>query len=205
MKRNKLFILGICTVMVALVSLSLVSGTWAKYTSTISGEDTAKVAKWSVLFEGKDAALTNSFDFDLFGTINDTKDGNPEADVESADSNVKVIAPGTQGSFVFDLVNNSEVTAAYAVDFTVTSTDAIPVQFRFKDGEWKDSIDDLDIAFDNSASPTTNPLAANGGNKTLTIEWQWIYNGDDSTDTALGTAGSATINVKVDVTFTQVD
>ena len=33
MKKNKLFIAGLVTVFVALVSLTLVSSTWAKYTS----------------------------------------------------------------------------------------------------------------------------------------------------------------------------
>ena len=203
MKRNKLFILGICTVMVALVSLSLVSVTWAKYTSSISGEDQARVAKWSVLFEDKDAATESSFTVDLFGTIKDT-DGSAESDVSSANLD-KVIAPGTQGSFEFNLENKSEVTAAYAVDFTVTNANNIPVQFRIADGEWKNSIDDLDIPFDNSDAPTSNPLAAKTGTASFTIEWRWIYNGVDSTDTALGTAGTATIKVEVDVTFTQVD
>ena len=59
MKRNKLFILGICTVMVALVSLSLVSGTWAKYTSTVSGSSAARVAKWDVVYTDNAATATS--------------------------------------------------------------------------------------------------------------------------------------------------
>lgn len=204
MRKNRLFILGIFTVMVALVSLSLVSGTWAKYTSTVSGSDSARVAKWSVLFEGADAAQVDTFTFDLFNTALKDSDGNTETDVTGKDGAV-VIAPGTQGEFVFNLENKSEVTAAYAIDFTVTNANDIPVQFKLNSGEWVNSIDDLDIAFDDADSPTSNPLAALTGTDTVTIYWRWNYAGTDATDTQLGKAGTATLGVEVEVTFTQVD
>ena len=115
MRKNRLFILGIFTVMVALVSLSLVSGTWAKYTSTVSGKDTARVAKWDVKVNTvKGASTKQTVTFDLFSTtaILDTKDGLAETDVtNNPDDDKNVIAPGTKGKVTFTLRNDSEVSA----------------------------------------------------------------------------------------------
>lgn len=49
MKKNKLFLLGLFVVFAAVLSLSLVSNTLAKYTSSDSGSDTARVAKWGIV------------------------------------------------------------------------------------------------------------------------------------------------------------
>lgn len=54
-----------------------------------------------------------------------------------------------------------------------------------------------------------------GGTDTITIQWRWAFTGgasanyttsqDDSTDTALGIAGSATPTVKAKIVVNQVD
>ena len=41
MKKNKIFTLGLVITFVFVVSLTLVSGTFAKYTSTVTGNDSA--------------------------------------------------------------------------------------------------------------------------------------------------------------------
>lgn len=207
MKKNRLFVLGIITMFVAILSLTLVSGTMARYTSTATGSDTARVAKWSVLVEGVDAAGTvvKNFDVNLFDTIKDSDGTSNETDVESKDTD-RVIAPGTSGSFEINLENNSEVSTSYAIDFTVTKTDnTIPVQFSKDNTNWVNSIDDLDIAMDNADSPTNNRLDAIDGTTSVTIYWRWAYNGNDTTDTTLGAAGTAEITVAVKVIFTQID
>ena len=205
MKKNRLFVLGIITMFVAILSLTLVSGTMARYTSEISGSDTARVAKWSVLVENVDAAEENNFTINLFKTIIDTKNDDVETDVKPGNGTDQIIAPGTKGSFEINLKNASEVTAAYAIDFTVTNSMNIPVKFSLTgaEGSWVDSIEDIE--FDNPDSPTNNALAANGGETSFTIYWQWAYAGNDALDTNLGVDGSATITVDVKVTFTQVD
>lgn len=206
MKKNRLFVLGIITMFVAILSLTLVSGTMARYTSTTSGSDTARVAKWSVLVGTSDAAQTNSFTVDLFKTIVDTKDDSNETDVKPETAGDKIIAPGTKGSFVIDLTNASEVTTSYAIDFTVTKTNnKIPVQFSINGTDWVNNIDDLDIKMNDADSPTNNVLAALSGNISYTIQWRWAYNGDDTIDTDLGKVGTDTITVEVKITFTQID
>ena len=39
MKKNRILIAGVITAFVALITLSLVSGTWAKYTSQVQGSE----------------------------------------------------------------------------------------------------------------------------------------------------------------------
>ena len=60
MKNNKLVRLVVIALLITMVGLILISNTYAKYTSTIAGSDTAIVAKWSV--SAGDAFKT----FDLF-------------------------------------------------------------------------------------------------------------------------------------------
>ena len=202
MKRNKLFILGICTVMVALVSLSLVSGTWAKYTSTVSGEDSARVAKWAFTVNGD--AITNAADeshpqeitFDLFNTVKDT-DGSDESDVENGlGDGQTVIAPGTQGSFTLEFANNSEVNAEYTVHFDITKSDAtLPIEFSINNAHWTANIADIVAA-----------IEMHDGEASHTIYWRWAFTGDDAVDTSLGLATTLpTVTVKATVTFVQVD
>ncbi len=206
MKRNKLFIAGLVTVFLALVSLTLVSSTWAKYTSTATGSDSARVAKWSFIYDGEhedaeDAAKVSTISFDLFKTIKD-EDGTSETDVDlDGDGTEKVIAPGTSGSFTFEIQNKSEVTAQYALDYTITNTNNIPLLFKVNDGEWTSSLADV------VASDATK-LGIGSEAKTFTIEWKWAFEGNDSGDTTLGqnaVNADQTIIVELEITMTQVD
>ena len=127
MEKNKTMRMILITLLIAMIALVLVSGTYAKYTSSASGSDTARVAKWSFIVGGNDIVAENTFTFDLFKTIKDT-DGKDETDVVSANAD-RVIAPGTSGSFDLVLENKSETSAKYSVTYTVTNTASIPVQF----------------------------------------------------------------------------
>lgn len=192
MKKNRIFILGIVTMFVAILSLTLVSGTLARYTSIAGSEDTVKVAKWDVKVNGTKLEdpenSTNTFNFDLFNTIKDTKDGNDETDVVAG-----LIAPGTQGQFTLALLNASEVNATYSIDYTVTNTANIPIKFSIDDGDSWGTLEDVtDIAINMNASDS------------YTIQWKWAFDGDDVLDTTLG-LDEATLNVEAVVTFTQVD
>ena len=194
MRKNRLFILGIFTVMVALVSLSLVSGTWAKYTSSVSGSDSARVAKWEWNYKGAKVTAEN-VSFDLFGTIYEEDTTSTENHVVSG-----LIAPGTGGSFAISFENESEVTATMNVTFSQTETSDIPVEFsfdkNFADGSVKSNIADLSWS---------QVLSVNSTAVEKTVYWRWTYNGNDANDTALGAKGTDTITVSMSVVFTQVD
>ena len=179
-------------------TMCFVGGTFAKYTSSGTGTDTATVAKWSFKVGETDIATTDTFTFDLFKTIKDSDGIKNETEMNPVDGSI--IAPGTQGSFDLVLTNASQVTAQYAIDYTVTNNNDIPVKFSVDGGTtWTNDLADV------AASDSTK-LAANSGTTTIKVQWKWDFNGsDDSFDTALGIGGNAVLTVKAEVTATQVD
>lgn len=179
-------------------TMCFVGGTFAKYTSSATGTDSATVAKWSFKVGETDIATTDTFTFDLFKTIKDSDGINNETEMNPVDGSI--IAPGTQGSFDLVLKNESQVTAQYAIDYTVTNNNDIPVKFSVDGGTtWTNDLADV------AASDSTK-LVANSGTTTIKVQWKWDFNGsDDSFDTALGIGGNAVLTVKAEVTATQVD
>ena len=199
MKKNRLFVLGIITMFVAILSLTLVSGTMARYTSQVSGESEARVAKWHFTLNGDDvttsADATQTVAFDLFETIKDSDGTSDEEDVKDGGVSENIIAPGTSGKFQLVIENKSEVNATYAIDYTITNGDDIPVEFSLDGTSWNSSLADV----------TETVIAMGTGAATYTIYWQWAIDGDDKIDTDLGLVGTATIKVEVKITFTQKD
>lgn len=198
MKKNRLFVLGIITMFVAILSLTLVSGTMARYTSTVTGSDTVKVAEWS--FDGatlvKDGG-TGTIAFNLFDSIIDTKTDATDTDVATG-----VIAPGTKGSFTFNLANTGEVNATADFSFTVTNTQNIPVKF------YKDAAMTQEITAVAGVFTVVEDAALNMGASAtpFTLYWQWAFDsGNDNFDTNLGIDGNAEITVTAKVLFEQVD
>lgn len=179
MKKNRLFILGLVTVFVALVSLTLVSGTLAKYTTTASGSDEARVAYWG--FEQTSYDLTGLF-------------ANSYVDVISNDSK-DVIAPGTKNEITLNFKSN--LSTAPEVDYKLEYTLAITgktelltaldecdgFQWLFN-GTAYDTVADVVAAF--NALDKACVYAGTAANDTFTIGWQWAFTGNDAEDTALG-------------------
>ena len=198
-KRSSMMVRLVAVLAVTMMfTMCFVGGTFAKYTSSATGTDSATVAKWSFKVGETDIATTDTFTFDLFKTIKDSDGINNETEMNPVDGSI--IAPGTQGSFDLVLTNASQVTAQYAIDYTVTNTGNIPVQFSVDGGTtWTNDLADV------AASDSTK-LVANSGTTTITVQWKWDFNGsDDSYDTALGIGGNAVLTVNAKVTATQVD
>ena len=198
-KRSSMMVRLVAVLAVTMMfTMCFVGGTFAKYTSSATGTDSATVAKWSFKVGETDIATTDTFTFDLFKTIKDSDGINDETEMNPVDGSI--IAPGTQGSFDLVLKNKSQVTAQYAIDYTVTNNNNIPVKFSVDGGRtWTNDLADV------AASDSTK-LAANSGTTTIKVQWKWYFNGsDDSFDTALGIGGNAVLAVKAEVTATQVD
>ena len=198
-KRSSMMVRLVAVLAVVMMfTMCFVGGTFAKYTSSATGTDSATVAKWSFKVGETDIATTDTFTFDLFKTIKDSDGINNETEMNPVDGSI--IAPGTQGSFDLVLKNESQVTAQYAIDYTVTNNNDIPVKFSVDGGTtWTNDLADV------AASDSTK-LAANSGTTTIKVQWKWDFNGsDDSFDTALGIGGNAVLTVKAEVTATQVD
>ena len=196
-KRSSMMVRLVAALAVTMMfTMCFVGGTFAKYTSSATGTDNATVAKWSFKVGETDIAASNEFTFDLFNTVKDTG-GADEADINPADG--RIIAPGTQGSFDLVLKNESQVTAQYAIDYTVTNTNNIPVKFSVDGGStWTNDLADV------AASDSTK-LAVGSEATTITVQWKWVFDGNDANDTALGSAATATLTVAAAVTATQVD
>ena len=153
-------------------TMCFVGGTFAKYTSSGTGSDTATVAKWSFKVGAADIAATDTFIFDLFNnTVKDSNGTANETDMSPVDGSI--IAPGTQGSFALVLENKSQVNATYAIDYTVTNTSNIPVQFSVDGTTWKDTLDDV----------SATSIAHTNGSTTITVQWRWVYETYKAVDT----------------------
>ena len=200
MKRNKTSRLVAVALLLAVIGLVLISSTYAKYTSTIAGSDTAIVAKWSV--SAGDAFKT----FDLFTTVKDSNGTDTEDDVK-ADR----IAPGTSGAFTVALKNDSEVTADYVITIAQSNTN-IPIKYSIDGTNWYKA---TELATVNSALGGT--LAFTGSSKItedtpvskdITISWKWDYSesaDQDATDKGLAEADETSTKVTISAVFTQAD
>ena len=201
MKRdNKLLKFTAFILLITLVALILVSGTYAKYTSSASGFDTATVAKWSIQVSGTEIAVKGTaptVEFNLFNTIKDTGSTANETDVAT-----DKIAPGTEGAFDLIIKNASEVNAKYSIDFTI-SDNTVPLQFSIDGTTWTDDI-----------TSVVEDAIDMGATETVTVQWKWVYevkDGNNVVNTAVDTADTAlgitpqTITVTADIDVVQVD
>ena len=197
MRKNRMMRLASVLLILTLLTTSVISGTFAKYTSTASGSDTARVAKWSFKVGGTDIATTNTITFNLFSTINEEDTTTDETDVKDG----KIIAPGTGGSFGVVLTNASEVNATYAVACTADEK-TVPLQWSVDGVNWVNDIAALDI----SATAINMGATAN-----VSLYWKWAFNDEtvtgknDTIDTELGKVGTAEPTVTLTITATQVD
>lgn len=104
-KRNPILILSLILLCLTLISTHMTAGLYARYTSTGSGEDSARVAK---------------FDVTESGTLTETM--------------VLSVIPGEKyhvGEVV--VANNSEVAVAYTITVK-KATDNLPIKLFFEEG-----------------------------------------------------------------------
>ena len=231
MKKNKMMRTASGLLVATLLTTSIISGTFAKYVTTASGEDSARVAKWG--FEGGNTIVLN----ELFKNAY-TDDKNGETVKAAAD----VIAPGTSGSqtFGFTYGGDGNVTApevAYTFNVStdgstcdpdiqnnkdiVWSLDGKPAEATDKTtGSWEAltaAIEALDgNKNEDRYEPNTLPKAFEStGDNTHTVSWEWKFEGNntyatnksqDQYDTDMGNATDlANVKLKITVTATQID
>lgn len=198
MKNNKTVKFMALVLFVTILAIILVSGTYAKYTTSATGSDTATVAKWSIKLGNEDIAKSTekTFTIDLFSTITNT-DGSEEKIVKKTDGSL--IAPGTMGSFtLLSLKNESEVNAKYNVTYTLANESGVPLEFTTnKDDEssWKSDFTAINVS--------NEALATDATATTATVYWRWAFTKDtarDTSDTTLGTTTpTVTLTAKIDV------
>lgn len=214
MKKNKLFLLGLFVVFAAVLSLSLVSNTLAKYTTNATGNDSARVAKWGVKVVVDGATFAKAYD----GTV--------ESQTEE-----KVVAPGTAGNFAgITVTGTPEVNVQVTYDATLELGDlwkdkeskyycpiSITVNSTKFNGMDYDSADEFEAAvvakIESLGQAYTEGTNLNAINDDLTISWSWLLTGGvqqtDVQDTYLGDqvaeGNTPTITLTVKATVDQVE
>jgi len=174
-KKNTLLIIAL--LLLVGISSIFVAGTYAKYTSTISGvSGTASIAKWT--FRTNNESVTMNIVFD--------QTYNPSTLVANK------IAPGTSGTFTIALSNAGGETG---VDYTLKfgTVDPSIAGLTLKNGSTTLT----------SGSTVTGHIDPNES-ETVTIDWEWEYeSGNDSADTTLGETDGASLSVPVTITGVQ--
>ena len=221
MKKNRMMRAAAVLLVAVLLTTSVISGTFAKYVTSVESSDKARVANWG--FE-----RTNSMDLtNLFlGSYTNVASNNGD----------DVIAPGTEGSttfsFAYDGTNGTEgPEVAYTFEVKVdASCDAAilankNILWKLDDedyGSWDDMIADITALSGSTTgkqqyAPNTLPTAFTDKDEVHTISWKWIFdenaankeattvNGDEL-DTLMGNDNDlANCSIKITITATQVD
>ena len=103
MRKNKMMRLASVLLVAVLLTTSVISGTYAKYVTTASGTDSARVAKWGITM------ITGT---DIFSDKYDSTVASINGD--------KVVAPGTTNSNIYTVGGTPET--AYVITFDGTAT-----------------------------------------------------------------------------------
>lgn len=215
MKKNRMMRLASILLVCVLMTTSVISGTFAKYTTSVESQDSARVANWG--FE-----RTNSMD--ITGLFS-------KAYNESVNAVVDVIAPGTTGSatfgFAYDETNGNapEVDYTFVVDtagstcadsiknnpnilWKLDQTEYVPTNEKTS---WDQLLDAINAMDGNKDQYDAGELPENFGTTDTmhTISWRWIFSNseaNDTTDTGMGNADElAEVKIVISITATQVD
>lgn len=124
MKKNKMMRLASAMLMMTLLTTSVISGTFAKYVTTASGSDTARVAKWGVTVTANGSTFADAYakdDTTFTLDANSVISAADRGDIANGDSGKdKVLAPGTKGSMVsMTLAGAPEVAVRVSYEATV--------------------------------------------------------------------------------------
>lgn len=211
MKKNVMMRVASALLVAVLMTTCAISGTFAKYTTSDSATDSARVAKWGVTVEvtGDDAFATKY------------NDAATDSGVKVV-STEKVVAPGTNGTLgTLSIAGQPEV----MVDITV-EVDLELTGWEIDTGEYCPivfSVDGYNYSMTGTVAELENAVETAVKNKFKTfteadvaantnldsyceITWKWAYEGDNVKDTALGNLATAPeISFTCSVEVTQVD
>lgn len=226
-KKNVLMRSAGLLLALVLVTSCFVGSTFAKYTVSESGFDTARVAKFGVNILANGTMFAREYDE---GTT-----------VKSVISTDKVVAPGTSGEMVRMAISGTPevaVNVQYAATLTLNDkwtladgeTFYCPLQIKVNTGDGNEVYCGLDYAsadlfaqaVQNAITGASAQYPANAdlsGAVTPTVSWTWAYEGDnnpdhkvaqtDEADTYLGNQAAeghaANIQLTVQTTVTQID
>ncbi len=126
MKRNHIMRTSAIVLALVLATACLVSGTFAKYTTTMGGKDTARVAYFEF---GSDVLdVDQTADFNLWDTVYDPNVYGENNNV--GEDGMKLLAPGTYGNIDFNLWGKAEVDTFVDFNLKLTTDAALPLIFQ---------------------------------------------------------------------------
>ena len=197
-----------------LITACFVGGTLARYVTSTSSEDSARVAVWGI--------NADEVEMDLFDATY-TIDGVTVAMSEDGDN---IIAPGTSKDNYFSIVNlddNLKPEVMYEVAINLDDSEIAAdilnnpsIQWRLDEGTygtWEETkAQVLALSGDASGVKTYAPLEIASeftADKVHTIGWRWIMdNNNNEMDTQMGNKavnGDLTAKISIKVTATQVN
>lgn len=206
MKKNIAMRVAAFLFILTMISTCAFATTFAKYTTSGTATDTARVAKFGVTVTGEGESLfAESYNEKGPVTVKATED---------------VLAPGTNGSLAkFTITGTPEVsvkviyTATLTLEnWTVNSEEYCPIEITVNGETYKEAtVAALKQKVEQAISEqtktysveeyTTTPIA-----DVLQVSWKWAFEGNDNDkDTALGEAATAKITLSVTCTVEQVD
>lgn len=225
MKKNRMMRLASVLLVCVLLTTSVISGTFAKYVTSTSSNDQARVAVWGI---NADSVVMDLFDNTYDSSVN-ANDGD------------NVIAPGTAKQSQFSIVT-ANATLAPEVDYNITidltgTTIASSIKnnpnikWKLDSGEWgtwdqlMTSIlrlsGDTTVTYSADKQSVTKKYEANAvatefaNGKTHTIYWKWMFDqtvdgaaANDANDTAMGNSAveqDIWVKLVIKVTAEQVD
>lgn len=233
MKKNAMMRVASIMLVLVLMTSSVISGTFAKYVTSGTGTDSARVAKWGVTVVSNGEMFGKHYNGTTDDSIALVYTGSVESQGAIPGGGLsKVVAPGTKGDMVaVELAGVPEVAVkvTYSADMTLNG-------WKIDDEEYcplyvyvnglgyncGDSlqITDLEAAVEAAVAaysvsyPAGTDLSRVGADA-LRISWEWPYETYkdgvlcDAQDTALGDATAAgypsTIEIEVTTTVTQID
>lgn len=216
MKKNKTMRAAAVMVVLAMLSTCLVSGTFAKYVTSGSSNDTARVAKWGVTVSpAVDSAFQKNY------KVDDQSATTIGAYSVKSSNEDNVVAPGTEGQ-----LTTVELGGTPEVAVRVTNTAKVSLTGWNVDGadycplvvsvggkavanpgtvaDYEDAIEAAIAACKADYAPGTDLSTKTEACPVVT--WKWAFEGnDDVKDTKLGEAGSATVNISITTTVTQIN
>lgn len=231
MKKNKMMRVASALLVAVLLTTCAISGTFAKYTTTGTGSDSARVAKWGVVVNVTGTTFANQYD--------------ATATAKSVVSTEKVVAPGTSGNMVAATITGTpevKVQVTYSAEvelgdnwtdkdgnfycplvFTVGSTTINGIASTTGEGGTTTPVyadaDALETAIENAINTYTATYDAGTDLATATtsaaaapsVSWSWPFSTSDANDDKDTFLGDKTdnnvpqISITMTVTVTQVD
>lgn len=216
--------LSVLVMILTLVTLPLVSGTYAKYATEASGIDSMRVAEWGVRIDGNDPSSSATLSTDNLFTNTYHATGGALTEVVSEDA---VVAPGTTGAFTFSVAGIPETAYNLKVDVTASYSGAwigttgasyYPVIYLLDGhiapvvagpGYSAGSLEALVYAVESLAgtagsdnknyAANTNIATTLGHAGMHEISWIWAFSGTDTVDTV--EANSVTGQTDIEDTF----